>query len=375
MTSDDIYALLATKPHNPHYLKRYVKFIFSCTHQTGEYVEKHHICPKAKDLFPEYKSFRKYPWNKVYLTARQHILAHVLLWKTFSGSQIFALNCMLDHFNSSTNPWLKNRIVPLSTQIRYLAKIRKEKSERTSIQHKGKSSYKDNSGNKYYLNIDDPLIQELNLVGNNAGIQFSDETKHRLRNCNRKTATVQLYFLDSKIKVKYNTNPELYVSLIDQGWLPYHTEDDLKYIRERQGMKTSLKLKGRTAYARQDGSYYGKLYKDDPAIKELNLILYKTETQVESNRRNQRIAAKRNIGSTVYNNGEIEIKRHAHPGEGWVVGRLPRLKSHDMNQRVAASKARKNTFVVNDGVRNKYLKIGEPVPDGYSIGMAPRVQR
>jgi len=372
MTSEDIYAILASKPHNSHYLKRYVKFIFSCTHQPGEYTEKHHICPKATDLFPEYRSFRQYPWNRVVLTARQHIIAHLLLWKSFPS---FSGACspiyyMLNVQNSDTIRFSRRKI-PSSILTRYVATIKTEFFNKQL----GFSTYKDSNGVKYFLHRDDPLIQELNLVGNNAGIQFSDETKHRLRNCNRKTATVQLYFLDSKIKVKYNTNPGLYVSLIDQGWLPYHTEDDLKYIRERQGMKTSLKLKGRTAYARQDGSYYGKLYKDDPAIKELNLILYKTETQVESNRRNQRIAAKRNIGSTVYNNGEIEIKRHAHPGEGWVVGRLPRLKSHDMNQRVAASKARKNTFVVNDGVRNKYLKIGEPLPDGYSIGMAPRVQR
>lgn len=375
MTSDDIYALLATKPHNPHYLKRYVKFIFSCTHQTGEYVEKHHICPKAKDLFPEYKSFRKYPWNKVYLTARQHILAHVLLWKTFSGSQIFALNCMLDHFNSSTNPWLKNRIVPLSTQIRYLAKIRKEKSERTSIQHKGKSSYKDNSGNKYYLNIDDPLIQELNLVGNNAGIKFSDETKHLLRNCNRKTATVQLYFLDSKIKVRYNLNPELYASLIDQGWLPYLTKDDRQYIRRKQGKKCSNKLTGTTRYCYPDGTYYGRISKDDPAIEELNLILQRTENMTNSNRCNQKKAAERNTGTKIYNNGVVQVRSKEHPGEGWTLGMLERSESHRKNHKQSVSKSRRGTFVVNDGVRNKYLKIDEPVPDGYSIGMAPRVQR
>lgn len=31
MTSNDIYSILESKPHNPHYLKRYFKFIVSCT--------------------------------------------------------------------------------------------------------------------------------------------------------------------------------------------------------------------------------------------------------------------------------------------------------------------------------------------------------
>lgn len=90
MSAENIYTILSSKPHNPHYLKRYIKFIESCEHTT-EYTERHHICPKAKDLFPEYASFKEHPWNVKRLTARQHFIAHKMLRKVYGGSQTHAL--------------------------------------------------------------------------------------------------------------------------------------------------------------------------------------------------------------------------------------------------------------------------------------------
>ena len=95
----DIYSILQSKPHNPHYLSRYYKFILACkeanvnlirrTKKTpnGAYMEEHHIGPKAKDLFPEYSSFIDYPWNKIDLSSRQHFIAHMILWRVYGGSQ------------------------------------------------------------------------------------------------------------------------------------------------------------------------------------------------------------------------------------------------------------------------------------------------
>jgi hypothetical protein len=97
MFSTDIYTILSSKPHNQHYLKRYVKFIEYCnninTHYTG-YVEYHHILPKAKTLFPEYKNFKQNPWNKIKLTPRQHFIAHWMLWKIFGGFMAYAFSIM-----------------------------------------------------------------------------------------------------------------------------------------------------------------------------------------------------------------------------------------------------------------------------------------
>ena len=98
----NIYSVLQSKPHNPHYLKRYYNFIIGCKEANvnlirrskknlnGIYMESHHIAPKAPDLFPEYKSFKDHPWNKMDLTARQHFIAHHILWKAYGGSQVDA---------------------------------------------------------------------------------------------------------------------------------------------------------------------------------------------------------------------------------------------------------------------------------------------
>jgi hypothetical protein len=87
-----IYDILVTKPHNTHYLNRYIKFIQSrCPSSIGE---KHHVCPKAADLFPEYKSFNKFPWNKIVLSPREHYIAHLLLHKAYGKSQSRAFYMM-----------------------------------------------------------------------------------------------------------------------------------------------------------------------------------------------------------------------------------------------------------------------------------------
>lgn len=89
----ELYKILSSKPHNEHYLKRYCKFIDSCREKNkvlskNVYIEKHHICPKAADMFPEYKNSQ---WNIVNLTVKQHIIAHHLLYKTYNNkSQTYA---------------------------------------------------------------------------------------------------------------------------------------------------------------------------------------------------------------------------------------------------------------------------------------------
>ena len=81
-----IYDILASKPHNPHYLNRYINFVESCQQKNVDYcgpVENHHICPKADDMFPEYIDFSSHPWNKAPLIPRQHLIAHQILSKAF----------------------------------------------------------------------------------------------------------------------------------------------------------------------------------------------------------------------------------------------------------------------------------------------------
>ena len=89
--------LLKSKPHDPRYLTRYISFIQKCleiNHPDGTTTENHHICPKSTDLFPEYKSFKKFPWNKARLTLKQHYIAHLLLWRAYRGRQTQAFKIM-----------------------------------------------------------------------------------------------------------------------------------------------------------------------------------------------------------------------------------------------------------------------------------------
>lgn len=82
----DIYSILTSKPHNPHYLNRYITFVKKCQQKNigyEGYTEEHHICPKAGDMFPEYICLKTNPWNRAVLTARQHFIAHIILWKVF----------------------------------------------------------------------------------------------------------------------------------------------------------------------------------------------------------------------------------------------------------------------------------------------------
>jgi hypothetical protein len=96
--------ILKNKPHNPHYLNRYIKFIIYCINNPQpSKTEKHHICPKSSDLFPEFASFKKYPWNKASLTLRQHYIAHRLLWKSFGGKQAQAFKIMCDRTNATNS--------------------------------------------------------------------------------------------------------------------------------------------------------------------------------------------------------------------------------------------------------------------------------
>jgi hypothetical protein len=92
---------LKTKPHNNHFLLRYIAFIINVSKSnslngiTG-YTERHHILPKARDMFPEYKSFSLHPWNCLVLTGRQHFIAHLLLYKSFGNSQACAFKRMYE---------------------------------------------------------------------------------------------------------------------------------------------------------------------------------------------------------------------------------------------------------------------------------------
>lgn len=87
----NIYNLLSVNKHNPHYLNRYISFINKRNiNRILEHKENHHILPQS--LFPEYD---KEKWNKIFLTPREHLLAHYILAKALGGKHWISVNRML----------------------------------------------------------------------------------------------------------------------------------------------------------------------------------------------------------------------------------------------------------------------------------------
>lgn len=360
MNSNDIYSILSSKPHNEHHLKRYINFMNWCKNNTSKeaYIENHHICPKSTELFPEYKDTN---WNLVPLTIKQHIIAHIMLWKAYGGKSVIPLNYMLNIQNSATG--YNNRKIPTCIQIRYATKAREEFVN----WRKGKSTYKDSEGNKFFLATNDPIIQELNLVGNNSGIVMSEESRQSMRDAKYPNKTITLYFLDNEISVKLFS--EEFSNYINQGWSINKTDDDYDY-RKNNGNKLLAKFwTGRSRYATKDGVYHGAYLHSDPIIQELELIQYRTQAQIDQNTSRTYLAAEARTGTNLYTNGIDEIFSNSPPDDSWYLGRKPRSEEweskriNNMRERVVGSKTYTN------GITNIFVKSGDIIPEGFYLGM------
>lgn len=186
----DIYKLLSSRPHNPHYLKRYCKFISSMNniHMKNE-TEIHHICPKAKDMFPEYKNLSQFPWNKIHLTYREHFIAHWMLWKAFPQS--FSQFYSFDHFSNKTSI--------NSTTYSILKKQR-------SVLMSGPNNYF--SKNKF-------LGENNGFYGKDHSEQFKLEASIRAKNRLTGKTWVDLYGLEKALEMKEARSSDKNVSKRD----------------------------------------------------------------------------------------------------------------------------------------------------------------
>lgn len=356
----NILEILKSKSRNDHYTNRYYKFILNCIEQNkllpkGAYTEKHHICPKAKDMFPEYKSFRDNPWNRVDLTYRQHLLAHVMLWKAFGKSQTYALECMMSICTAETNERLSQRKVPTKYIVQYLEKVRMEHI----LNKKGYSCYKNSAGDILYLHKSDPRVVSGEWVGQKTGSVTSDEAKAKMSKAKLKNRTVKLYFLDNEITVKL-MSPD-YQEYLNQGWSIGLSDEDREYRNKLKYEKVSKSMLNRYTYCYPDGTEYGFISIDDPAIQEFGLIAKKTENQMAQFKTIQKMGSQVNTGTKVYNNGIIEIKRKKDPGGEWIEGMLPDRQAKKTKVWQEYTKSIVGYTTWNDGVENHRVpKDGKP---------------
>ena len=221
----DIYNTLATKPHNSHYLRRYVAFIIACMTKTYDcYTEKHHICPQADDMFPEYKDLREHPWNNAVLTARQHFIAHILIWKAFPQveSQAFALYAMRykngQKLNSRIFAELKAHCITLISRNSKTWKHTSESKRKRSDKMRGKIWITDGISNRRITNGPVPLGFVLGRTINKSVKRVETSIKCGKATGERNRGMVSAYDLVNNVGVsipreEFKTNQDRYCGI------------------------------------------------------------------------------------------------------------------------------------------------------------------
>jgi hypothetical protein len=353
---------------NEHYIDRYIKFLSTCEKRPtdkGAYLEEHHICPKQ--FFPEYDDLDAYPWNFVMLTAREHILAHVILWKAYGNKAIAPLYYMLNVQNSSTG--YNYRDVPKSIDIRYAAKSREEFSK----SRKGKAPYFTKEGVSVgLLNTNDPRIETEGLVGALAGYKMSEESRENMRRAKDPYRTTMMFNSDTmEQRSVLDADVESMKAL---GWKEKRDDKWSMTAREYTTQKAIEANTGTTAYYYPNsGILYGRIPHDSPIIKELGLVHIRSEKQ---NKQASEQAAKNAADPVVqakkskaisklkwfHNPTTKENGRFLVCPEGWVPNRGDTVTNNGKT-------------AYNDGVRNYMISPGDFIDPSWNLGMAPQKVR
>ena len=198
----DIYSILSSKPHNPHYLSRYITFIHKCQQNNvyyDGYIENHHICPKAEDMFPEYKDFRKHSWNKAALTGRQHLIAHLILCKTFPN--IFSVVEAYWHMSNYNGRKINSKL---------FGNLRERRSSNISVILSGKPKKYDK---ETLDNFRKSLTGKVFVYDENGSIiQISNKDQ-------RFTTGVYKHYLKNKVPVKIDSTTIIWIEKDNEDYL------------------------------------------------------------------------------------------------------------------------------------------------------------
>jgi hypothetical protein len=226
MDKNDIRNKATHKVKNTHYFERYIRLLdlFSNRNESlpeGSYTESHHILPKANDMFPEYEDFKEHPWNEINLTARQHFIAHWILWKAFQGSQGFAFKCFIDQVECKNNQRQN-----LKVTSRVYEELKLQSSSFMSEYMKGKAAYYDKEGNAVHCRTDDPRVLSGELVSTSKGRKYKPRTEEqRLR-----TSKALLRFH----KNKENQPDVSFYRGIEKVMVPKYSDDYYYYMESNE---------------------------------------------------------------------------------------------------------------------------------------------
>jgi hypothetical protein len=120
-------------------------------------------------MFPQYKNLKHFPWNSAKLTYRQHIIAHILLYKTFN-TECQALSVLYTFGQKNTSEKIKNTKQIEKMKI-ILSEFRRGKFTR-GYNCDGTPNVKDSTKQKlskikkqFYLNPENRKKQSISCTG------------------------------------------------------------------------------------------------------------------------------------------------------------------------------------------------------------------
>lgn len=223
----DYSQILKTKPNIERHLNRYIKIISSIKDNKkrkineNSYLEEHHICPKSKDLFPEYKNLKTYDWNKIYVTPKEHYICHLLLYKAYPySSQVKAFKFFLNRENN-----IKSSRLYEMTRLEYIEKMKtdsvwnnqefrekfnKEQSQRMFLRwsdEETKKSISKNISNAMRYKLDSDEGYKSKMVENAKYISTTYEAKEKIRYkaVERNSKEEYRKMISDKTKIAMNT--------------------------------------------------------------------------------------------------------------------------------------------------------------------------
>jgi hypothetical protein len=408
----DIYSILSSKQHNPHYLNKYITFIEKCQQKNVDcegYIERHHICPKADDMFPEFEDFSLYPWNCAILTPRQHDIAHTFLWKIYRNrSMTWARNLMMrnggrrskvfdaDHRKYMSEIGKENydgKIAAMDENGKYI-RVTKEELEANdnlsgnckgkvvvkdnlgriiqvsrddpryisgelSFITMGKVSVRDKQGRTFQVSIDDPRYISGELVGvAKDKVTVKDEYGNTLsvaiddpRYISGKLAP----FMKGKMFVKYNGESIIIDTKDYDPNIHAHHKIGTVAVKDEHGNNLLVSA--------DDPRYKSKelvpIHQDVAYGRDKNGNIVKTTTGDERFKTGE--LAGNNRGKVWITNGSenMMIQKDETMPDGFFIGKTQRKDIVSI----------KDTIYINNGLTNKRIKKSDLIPEGWAKGM------
>ena len=252
----DIYSILASKPHNPHYLHRYIRFIEKCQQKnknSSAKTHKHHICPRAKDMFPEYAKFSKHNWNMARLTPRQHFIAHIMLWKIYPSvtSQFNALWQMKHRNDEQMNSRLYESVL-----LEYSKKVSKRFKNLVAV-YDDTGSFKRIPMDEYDESIHTSISANRVVAKTNSGdyVVVTVDEFHSREDLHGTTMNIKIWNDGNKVVYSYTKPGDEFI----RGHLPISYEEKLRR-KEKTQLTISKRTPEESERIRQMNAYNAKGY-------------------------------------------------------------------------------------------------------------------